>query len=136
MKKYHELVERTCTLQIRGHSWKLEVLRAKDYDKKFRNERNTKAICEKSTRTIDFRNEISLKVVIHELWHAYCSYFYLGSTADVHKEDFEEMGAEMLEDTLYEYADKAQYAYGCIVGAAQAEKERKELEWSQPKSQE
>jgi hypothetical protein len=50
-------------------------------------------------REIYFRkSEISLKVVLHEIWHVYFSYCYLNDTNSIELSDFEEITACLFSD--------------------------------------
>lgn len=44
------------------------------------------------------RNNITQKIILHELWHAFMSYCYLNDTNDIMLSDFEEITASLFSD--------------------------------------
>lgn len=44
------------------------------------------------------RSEVSIKNILHELWHVYFSYCYLSDTSDIELSDFEEITASLFAD--------------------------------------
>jgi hypothetical protein len=65
------------------------------------------AFCDYSARQLVFNQEyFDMKVVIHELYHAYCRYLYLDSS-NTNKEDLEEILAEFWSETLLKFTNLA-----------------------------
>lgn len=62
---------------------------------------HTEALTHKPAKQIHFRVEgVNVSTCRHELWHAYKSTLYLGSTNAVTSDDIEEMEADMLAEFL------------------------------------
>ena len=61
------------------------------------------------------RSELELSVILHELWHAYAGYCYLGDTTDMTIADAEEVAAALFADRGATMSAKANEIYGALV---------------------
>lgn len=85
-------------------------------------------VCYKDgSNKILFNGGVNLRLIIHELWHAHMNYFYLNSTNEVGRDDFEEMQAEWLELNLAVFQSQARHVAKVLMGEKQASKEWRQL---------
>lgn len=100
---------------IRGQKWKFQVITDKLYEKKYPKESSSSvAICDKEAKVIHFRfDNISERVVRHELYHAFYSTFYTAS-ADLEEDQIEEILAEFWEENYYTFGEKVQEVFSKI----------------------
>lgn len=79
---------------IRGDVWQIGVA-AKDHHDSMVEEGMLGYTYRQSHWIVIREDNINLETILHEVWHAYCTYFYLGSTNSVSVKDFEEMTADL-----------------------------------------
>lgn len=85
-------------VHIRGAKWRILVLSSEDFSEK--HGEDCVAITIKEDHEIHFKADtLTLKVVRHELFHAYCDGLYINS-ANLSVTQYEEIIAEFLEDYL------------------------------------
>lgn len=83
---------------INGDKWDIEVVSVKQM-KKEREDGDYGGLCIPADRTIFIAEDsIDLRIVTHELYHAYWSYLYLDDTQTMSVIDVEEIAAGMFTD--------------------------------------
>jgi len=99
------------SVNINGERWKYKLLEDSRYNKVMDEKDESDACTFKRRREMLFRRSaLKFGTVIHELIHAYCYYLYLNS-ADISKEDYEEIICELMEDRMMTIVDQAHMMY-------------------------
>lgn len=96
-------------ISIKGVLYTYQALTPSKYKK---HNPESMAHVEKSKKEIIFdKSELSLKVVIHEVTHAFINQCHLGSTSDISLEDFEEVICELMEDHIFDIISVSEEIY-------------------------
>ena len=79
-------------------------------------EEDNAAITDSSSKEIHFRrSDLTLKVVMHELWHVFFSYCYLSDTTNMTLEDIEEVSAALFSDRAEKIVEIGKDIYNKLV---------------------
>ncbi len=88
------------TISIKGVQYIYKALASSRYKK---HDPESYAHVDKANKVIIFdKSELSLKIVIHEVTHAFINQCHLGSTSEMSLEDFEEVICELMEDHIHD----------------------------------
>ena len=95
-------------ISIKDIEWVFVLMSDKDYEDK--NEKDSHGITHKDEQRVEFKeSSLTLRLVIHELFHVYSASCCINSCDSIDRHDMEEISAEILEfhiDQIHKTAKK------------------------------
>lgn len=104
--------KRAVIFSVCGIEWRAKALGKKKYMKQADGDDKSVAITIMSRREILFlKRQLTIKNVIHEVFHAHAAYLHINNWMDLSLSDYEEIIAGMLEERIYPIIEISQHIF-------------------------